>query len=311
MNYGKNIRLYLVDGTPSGLTIAEIMNWTGHVMQCPRSGLADLLKRNEISRTGVYILTGDDPEMPGQLLAYIGESDSVKQRLMQHNRQETAGGKDFWDKVTVITSKDANLTKGHVRYLESRMVEITTKTKRSNLYNQTAPNQVTLPESDMADMESFLEQIRIVLPVLSIDILREIAAVDLDGSEEVATTLRRSPIFELKAKRNPITALAQEIDNEFIVKQGSQARLEWAGVNHSYKALRQSLIEQRKLIPNDSRDFLFFTQDTPFKSPSAASAIIFGRSDNGRQSWIVAGEGVSYDTWQTRLLTNSSPLDAE
>lgn len=36
MNPGRSIRLFLVDGSPSGLLTAEIMNWTGHVLTGPR-----------------------------------------------------------------------------------------------------------------------------------------------------------------------------------------------------------------------------------------------------------------------------------
>ncbi len=48
---GKQIRVYLVDGTPGGLLTAEIMNWTGHVVAAPRSDIADLLAREEVRRT--------------------------------------------------------------------------------------------------------------------------------------------------------------------------------------------------------------------------------------------------------------------
>ena len=69
---GKQIRLFLVDGTPGGLTTAEITNWTGHVFSARRSDLADLLKREEAQRTGVYFLLGDDETrsaMPGAISA--------------------------------------------------------------------------------------------------------------------------------------------------------------------------------------------------------------------------------------------------
>jgi hypothetical protein len=44
---GKQIKLFLIDGTPGGLTNAEITNWTGHVLSTRRSDLADLLTREE------------------------------------------------------------------------------------------------------------------------------------------------------------------------------------------------------------------------------------------------------------------------
>lgn len=110
-NAGRTVRLFLVDGTPGGLLTAEIMNWTGHVIAAPRSDLAELVKRPEAARTGIYFLLGDDPDSLGGSRAYIGEADDISNRLRQHSRPEDQGGKDFWDRVTVVTSKDANLTK--------------------------------------------------------------------------------------------------------------------------------------------------------------------------------------------------------
>ncbi len=128
---GKSIRLFLADGSSGGLLTAEIMNWTGHVVAAPRSDLAALLRRPETSRTGIYILLGDDPESFGGTLAYIGEGDEVRTRLRQHARTEEQGGKDFWDRAIVLTSKDANLAKAHARYLESRLITLAQQARRS------------------------------------------------------------------------------------------------------------------------------------------------------------------------------------
>ena len=50
---GKHIEVFLVEGVPGGITTAEIVGWTGHVLFGPRSDLGDLLKRPEVKRTGV------------------------------------------------------------------------------------------------------------------------------------------------------------------------------------------------------------------------------------------------------------------
>lgn len=112
---GRTIRLFLVDGSPNGGLTAEIMNWTGHVLSAPRASLVEVLKRAEANRTGVYFLVRSDPERLGQSVVYIGESDNVGDRLAQHNRDDS---KNFWETTCIVTNKDANLTKAHVRYLE-------------------------------------------------------------------------------------------------------------------------------------------------------------------------------------------------
>jgi len=85
-NTGRTVRLFLADGTPSGLITAEIMNWTGHVLAGARTGLPRFLKRPELDRTGIYFLLGRDPEDPDNAIVYIGESDNVRKRLAQHTQ---------------------------------------------------------------------------------------------------------------------------------------------------------------------------------------------------------------------------------
>lgn len=164
---GKQIKLFLVDGTPGGLTTAEITNWTGHVFSARRSGLADLLKREEAQRTGVYFLLGGDETTLGDARCYIGEADVVRDRLRNHHRE-----KEFWDRVVVITSKDTNLTKSHGRYLEARLISLAAQAARVTLENGTAPPVPALPEADTSDMDYFLAQLQIVLPVLGVNAIR-------------------------------------------------------------------------------------------------------------------------------------------
>jgi hypothetical protein len=86
MVHGRSVRLYLVDGSPTGIITAEIMNWTGHVLVAPRSRLAEALQRGEATRTGVYFLVGDDPEQPSKSRVYVGEGDSLIDRIKSHSK---------------------------------------------------------------------------------------------------------------------------------------------------------------------------------------------------------------------------------
>src|SRR5665647_3240267 len=95
---GKTILMYLADGEPTGLLVAEIRNWTGKVLVTPRSQLDQLSKREEVRRTGVYLFVGLDPDDPSRALAYIGEGDNVLKRLLRHDKNEA---KDFWERTVV------------------------------------------------------------------------------------------------------------------------------------------------------------------------------------------------------------------
>lgn len=302
MSDGKSIKLFLVDGTPGGLMTAEIINWTGSVVAANRSNLKELLGRPEVSeQTGVYILLGDDPE-DGAGLVYIGESDSVSGRLKQHAKPEVAGGKDFWTRVVVLTSKDSNITKAHVRYLEARLIQLAQQARRARLTNDTSPDHSSaLPESDRSDMEYYLEQVRIVFPVLGIDILRSRQTALAPVSPSATEPLPDSPMFELRSRGGDVVATAQEVDGEFIVLSGSTARPRWTGeAKITYRRLRQQLEGEGVIAPAPDGQSATFTQDYAFTSPSAAASVVLCQSANGRDKWVVAGGGVTYGMWQSR-----------
>jgi hypothetical protein len=302
MSVGKSVRLFLADGTPGGLLTAEIMNWTGHVVAAPRSDLAALLKRSEVSRTGIYILLGDDPDSLGGQLAYIGEGDDVGKRLYQHARSEDMNGKDFWDRAIVLTSKDANLTKAHARYLESRLITIAMQANRAKLANSTAPPPIVLPEADVSDMEYFITQAKIVLPVLGVNLLRSATLTPplAGGDGEPRDVSKPSPVFELHIKKDGLVAQATEVDGEFVVREGSQVRLVWSGWDVGYKRLREKLEQDGTLVPSEDANSMRFVRDQVFASPSAAAAVVVGRSANGRNEWQIAGTGISYGSWQNQ-----------
>ena len=300
MSTGKSVRLFLADGTPGGLLTAEIMNWTGHIIAAPRSDLAALLKRPETGRTGIYILIGDDPESLGGQIAYAGEGDDVSKRLYQHARPEDQGGKDFWDRAIVVTSKDTNLTKAHARYLESRFITLGLQANRAKLTNATAPEPITLPEADVSDMEYFIEQARIVLPVLGINIFRTpVVPASQPSVVETDRESTASPVFVMLLKKEGILARAQEIDGEFTVLADSNARLKWAGAaGHSYRGLREKLEHDGTLVASPDGTRMRFTHSQVFASPSAAAAMVAGRSANGRVEWLTAEGHMTYGDWQ-------------
>lgn len=128
--------LFLADGSPHGLIVAEIGNWSGKVLSGPRGRIAELLRRPEASRTGIYMQIGPDPDRPGELLGYIGEADDVAARMRHHLRSDS---KDFFDRVAFVVGSDDALTKAHARYLESRLIRLTKEAGTVTLTNDTAP----------------------------------------------------------------------------------------------------------------------------------------------------------------------------
>lgn len=74
----------------------------------------------------------------------------------------------------MFVSKDENLTKAHIRHLESRLLAEAARIGRFTLEQNQATGS-KLPASDREDMEGVLTRIRQLLPVLGSDILSPIA----------------------------------------------------------------------------------------------------------------------------------------
>lgn len=290
---GKTIRLHLVDGDASGITTAEIINWTGMLLVAPRARLAELARREEVRRTGVYILAGPDPDQPSRDAVYTGEGDDVLERLKKHDRDEK---KDFWTRCLVIISKDQNITKAHGRYLESRLVCLSHECGRARVMNDTSPKSPPLPESDVADMEYFLQQLRIALPVLGLNALQPRPVV----SRQSHSARSQSPLFCLNVVGTE--AYAREVDGEFIVLKDSTARKSGVASWQSYKSLREQLISEQKLVLYETGGFYIFTEDVPFSSPSAGGAVVYAGNINGRDRWKIAETSESYADRHKRQL---------
>jgi len=262
------IKLFLPRADAKSLRTAEISNWTGKAIAAPRTELDDLLQRKELDQAGIYILSGADP-LSGSPRAYIGEAEVIRDRLKQHKTKE------FWISAIVFVSKDENLTKAHVRYLESRLLIEAAQVGRFTLEQNQAGGS-KLPESDREDMEVFLSRIRQLLPVLGSDLLIPIAQ-PAAKQQSGGTLFCRMKGAEGRGHRTP---------NGFVVLQGSTAVLQerqsakrWPYVI----ALRKQLIADGTLVQKDG--FYRFTRDVEFSSPSAAAAVIEGGSANGLIEW--------------------------
>ena len=263
------IKLFLPHGDAKRLRVGEVSNWTGKALAAPRTELDDLLLRDELESSGVYFLLGVNAET-GDSLAYIGEAEVIRDRLRQHK------AKDFWNSVVVFVSKDENLTKAHVRYLENRLIQEAKGVGRFALENLNASNP-KLPESDREDMEVFLSRIRQVLPVLGSDLVAPIAG----------STKPTQPQPLLACKIKDALAKGRRTESGFVVFAQSTAVLKSRpSAETQYPntvALRSRLILDGTLVERDGR--YVFVRDVEFTSPSAAAAVIHGGSANGLTAW--------------------------
>lgn len=262
------VRIFLVKGSPTSIRTAEISNWTGKAVAGPRSQIEEVLKRDEACKPGVYFLSGTDPES-GKGIVYIGEAEIIRKRVKDHL------GKDYWNAVTFFVSKDENLTKAHIKYLEGKLIEKAKSTGRAKLENAVSSGS-HLPESDTADMDIFLSRMEQLLPILGQEFLKPVSSSETRDA-------RPSLLFcEIKG----LKATGKRTDNGFVVLKGSEAVLIERPSSQKYKwasNLRETLIKDSVL--KAAGDRYVFEQAHEFSSPSAAAAVVHGGHANGLISW--------------------------
>ncbi len=287
---GRSLELFFIDGRPDGMLTAEVFNWTGHLLMTPRTQISEALRRKEASYTGIYLLFG---EKDGEPRAYIGEAEDVGDRIRIHEAKM-----DWWDSAILITSIANTLNKAHVRYLEARLIQEAQAAHKINLENQTAPLPPRLTEAVKANMETFLENILMILPALRIDsLLKDTRAQPPSGRVT----------FELHSPKRGLHATATLVDEAFVVHEGSLARKSWEGSgseNSSYGRLHAELV--RTGILQDQSDHRVFSQNYAFRSPSAAASVVKGQPAAGTIDWKVQGQNKTYKQWEADQLARDS-----
>ena len=262
---GFSVRIFIPSGDPEGPRVIEKSNWTGQGLVFPRSLFAEVRHREELKRTGVYILWG--PGRSSQLpRVYVGEGDVLQPRLDNH-----AKGKDFWTHGAVFTSKDQSLNKAHVQYFEAKLVQLADEAKRCELDNGNVPQIPSLSDVDRADSELYLADILLCLPVVGVSFF-----------EKPRESGRKAQDLFLNAKG--VQARGFEEAGGFVVRADSHAvKTETPSIHPYLSELRKALLNQGILKATGTTYQL--VQDYIFSSPSTAAGVLLGKSSNGRTEW--------------------------
>jgi hypothetical protein len=267
MKFGKTIKIFLIDGDPNGRMSCELSNWSGKAYKIPRIKIKDCTDRDDLTSTGVYLLFGKDEE--GRDQVYIGEAESILKRLNQQ-----LNSKDFWNEAIVFISKDENLNKAHIKYLENRLHEIAKSANRYKVDNSIVPTQSSISESDRAEMEEFIEYIKMLVNTLGHKVFDE---------KREFTPKQKHESFYIKAARGA-DGQGEPSSDGFVVFKGSKAAGSTVNsTNLSLVTLRNKLLYENTLI--NKGDHLEFSEDYIFSSPSAAASIVLGRNANGLIEW--------------------------
>ena len=299
----RSINIFLLDGDPSGIRVAQISMSTIQAIAFRRNQLRRVRETfPEVEQPGVYILIGEDENQQDRQLAYIGESEGVGARLSYHNSNDAGrDAKGFWTDTVVLISKDENLTKSHARYIESALIRSIGVSVRWSIPNSKRPSDDAgkLPPQDRVDMDEFVDQTKTLVGALGWDLFREMKGrpADSSGQGENASRLDTDiPTMFAFVGEGYAAKMKVDSSGEFVVTEGSKARARTTpSVPRGTIALRDTLIE--KGVLRRDGDFLVFTSSYSFPSPSTAASVVIGASANGRILWKLPG-GHTYADWE-------------
>lgn len=295
MAFGRKLTIYLSDGEPSGIRHVEIANWSGQAIASPRSRLNELKDWTEAQRPGVYFLLEKQTAEMGDR-AYIGESENVVKRINQQDKNQ-----DFWNEVIIFSSKDENLTKGHIKYLESRLTSISIAADRYKIENGNTPTESILPRADKDAMEEFIHNLRIILGTLGHRVLDPVKVLkqqvhDISSKPNISEYIF---IFSIRG----LYAKGQQTDDGFVLFKDSDISGKTSkSMPGKTLAIREKWITDGTLQPNGENYRL--SKDSILSSSSYAAALVAGTSRSGPQSWI-DGQGRSLKAVEEMLLAET------
>ncbi|NIZ39986.1 GIY-YIG nuclease family protein [Entomospira entomophila] len=303
---GKTIKLFLVNDEPDGVAIAELSNWSGQLVRIPRQRLLELSHRTELQSTGIYFLFGVDEN--DQMMVYIGESDSVYRRLLQHYSDAT---KEFWQEAVAVVASKNTLNKADVRYLEELFYRRAKEANRYKVFNDKTPTSGTLSEADIDTLEKFAENVVLILGALSHKLfepinIRKVVINPADQTMSEASPLPVSTaennenlIYELRAKEKRGMAYGYPTNDGFLVLKGSYVDL--TGEHSPY--ITHKVRQWRNELNGD----MILKEDKLFPSPSAAAAFVYNSGSNGWTIWQTPDGRTLHDV----VRANNQRIEAE
>ena len=249
-----------MDGDPKGTQYAFISNKICQMFVVPRSNLSYLNTQEKLHKPAFYILLGEDESTKPQ--AYIGETENFRERVKDHDSK-----KSFWQKALIFVSKDADMTKADVQYLEHKAI---TEAKKANAFvlsdNKQTPKAPNLPEYQQDSMDEFFEDVKFLASFIGCNIFE-------------VSQQKTEHLFYVKGRG--CDAKGFYSSNGFTVLKGSVISYNMAP-SFDWKEKRESMVKDYTIYENNK---LILTFDKTFSSVSTAASFCLGRNANGWIEW--------------------------
>lgn len=268
---GRVVKIFITGQDPRSLRTVELDNWTGVAITGQPEFFKKALEDEVLSRSCVYLLirSSADDDLPE---IYVGESDDFSQRYTN------AKFPIEFDTFLIFTSKDDNLTRAHVKWLELELWSILKRNSgKVSVANTNKPTGSNLPRADIATMRTYLGNLIYVLEALGYDLF----SVEERTSATAIASASEPPIapdklfLDLYAtalpNRTDAKAYLQYVDAAYTLLAGSKINpVATESLPSNVRKLRDALMKDGILVRRDG--YLELLRDIPFSKPSPASA---------------------------------------
>jgi hypothetical protein len=267
MAKGKSVKIFMMDGEPTGRWVCTLAGRTTKAYLIPRKYYKKCSDIEELRTPSVYLLLGED-DTTGQPVVYIGETEDAFDRLGNH-----VENKDYWKLAIAFISQDEHFNKAHVKYLESRLYDIAVEVDRYKIMNTTKPKASSIAIDEQAEMEEFIDNIKILTYAMGQKVFEPLVQISSTSSTD-----DNEEFFYIHGKN--VDAKMFRSSEGYVVCKGSIINL---GTTKSTPAW--TVKKREELTQDGSIDGNEVIRDISFVSPSGSSDFVTGYSTSGKQKW--------------------------
>lgn len=268
MPRSKTIKLFLMDGEPSGRMKCSLANWTGIAYKISRTALDKCKDLDILKQSGVYFLFGTDKS--DNAVVYIGQAGARKNgKGLLLRIQEPHASIDYWTEAVMFTTTNNSFGPTEISYLENRFCNMAVQSGRYVVKNGNDPNPGNITEETESELEEFIDYAKIVMGTLGHKVFEPfVPSSEAEDAE---------PVLYLEYGKG--RASGKRTSDGFVIFKGS-------AVNPSLtKSCPEKTIKDRKKYASKINKNGVLISDILLSSPSSAAGFVGGASLSGNALW--------------------------
>ena len=165
MPRSKTLKLFLMDGEPSGRIKCSLANWTGIAYKIPRTALDKCKDLDILKQSGVYFLFGTDKA--DNAVVYIGQAGVRKNgKGLLLRVQEAHNSIDYWTEAVMFTTTNNSFGPTEISYLENRFCKLALTAQRYEVKNGNDPTSGNITEEKESELEEFVDYALLIMGTL-------------------------------------------------------------------------------------------------------------------------------------------------